>query len=583
MRLSLRGSVAGCVSRPSLTITRRMLCTRTNSISNMSPTIKNRLWNPAFGIRFSPKAEHQPSYPFLDINRFVHTPASSSGAVRNEGAEIDEFSDDEEFERDAAEWFDQQDRLEFPVIESISEGTQVATDTDGNLIDASKQDAATTETVTIAPPLTSLDYTIDIDQWKAARKCKQGSQESFWTYRMYRRIQENGEEQKVKVHYCTSKQTMESVCQRYFADEKVIGFDLEWLIRQKNRNPRINVSLIQIASPSRIGLFHIALFPKDDFVAPTFKKIMEDESVTKVGVAIKGDCTRLKNNLGIESKGVLELSHLFRLVKYSKSGELNRINKVMVNLAAQTQEVLGLPLFKGDDVRSGNWMLRLSERQISYSASDAYVGLQLYHVLEQERLKLQPTPPRPEFVEKGLPIKFLAADDVDESDDTSESGDSEIISDIEAELNGWETELTQRPTTSTTNKTKSTTRKTKPDEKKEVQDTRDLRIIVAEDHAVQYRNETHVVRVAMSSLRTYFLWHDNKGLKPESIAALLRTPPLKTNTVVTYILEAILGEKLPYDKTRLREEVLVHLSPQARLSNRYRALVEAAQDSEEEL
>jgi len=37
----------------------------------------------------------------------------------------------------------------------------------------------------------------------------------------------------------------------------------------------------------------------------------------------------------------------------------------MVNLAAQTQEVLGLPLFKGDDVRSGNWMLRLSERQVA--------------------------------------------------------------------------------------------------------------------------------------------------------------------------------------------------------------------------
>lgn len=329
----------------------------------MSPTIKNRLWNPAFGIRFSPKAEHQPCYPFLDITRFVHTSTSKSEAVRNGGVEIDEFSDDEEFERDATEWFDQQERLEVPAIETISEGTQVATDTDGNLVDASKQEVATADNV--APPLTSLDYTIDIDHWRAARKSKEGSQESFWSYKMYRHIKENEEEQKVKVHYCTSKHTMEWVCQRYFADEKVLGFDLEWLIRPKNNDPRINVSLIQIASPSRIGLFHIALFPKDDFVAPTFKKIMEDESVTKVGVAIKGDCTRLRNNLGVESRGVLELSHLFKLVKYSKSGELSRINKIMVNLATQTQEVLGLPLFKGDDVRSGNWMLRLSDRQVA--------------------------------------------------------------------------------------------------------------------------------------------------------------------------------------------------------------------------
>ncbi|RGP65408.1 werner syndrome atp-dependent helicase [Fusarium longipes] len=544
----------------------------------MSPTIKNRLWNPAFGIRFSPQADHQPSYPFLDITRFVHTAGSGSGAPRNDGVDkvdIDEFGADEEFERDATEWFDQQDRLALRVTETISEGTQVATDTDGNFVDASKQEAATAQTVTFAPPLTSLDYTIDVDHWEAARKCKEGSQESFWSYRMYRRVQENGEPQHVKVHYCTSKHSMEWVCQRYFADEKVIGFDLEWLIRPRTNNPRVNVSLIQIASPSRIGLFHVALFPKDDFVAPTFKKIMEDEGVTKVGVSIKGDCTRLKNNLGIESKGVLELSHLFKLVKYSKSGELNRINKVMVNLAAQTQEVLGLPLFKGDDVRSGNWMLRLSDRQVAYSASDAYVGLQLYHVLEQERLKLQPTPPRPEFVEKNLPIKFLTADDIDESDDTSESGDSETILDVEVELNGSNTELIQPLTTSKTKEMIS-------EEKKEV-DTRDPRIIAAEDYAVQHRNKTHVMRVPMSSLRTYFLWYNNKGLTPEFIAGLLRNPPLKTNTVVSYILDVVVSEKLPYEKTRLRDEVLVHLAPQARSGARYRALFEDVQELEEEL
>jgi hypothetical protein len=190
-------------------------------------------------------------------------------------------------------------------------------------------------------------------------------------------------------------------------------------------------------------------------------------------------------------------------------------------------------------------------------------------------LKLQPTPPRPEFVEKNLPIKFLTADDVDESDGTSESGDSEVISDVEAELNVLDAEFIQPPTT-------STKKDMTPEEKKEV-DTKDPRIIAAEDHAVQYRNKTHVVRVPMSSLRTYFLWYNNKGLTPESIAALLRTPPLKTNTVVSYILDVIIGEKLPYEKTRLRDEVLAHLAPQARSAARFRPLVEDAQESEEEL
>ena len=64
-------------------------------------------------------------------------------------------------------------------------------------------------------------------------------------------------------------------------------------------------------------------------------------------------------------KGILELSHLYKLVKYSKAGELDRINKVMVSLAVQTQEMLGLPLFKGADVRSSNWMMRLSADQVA--------------------------------------------------------------------------------------------------------------------------------------------------------------------------------------------------------------------------
>ncbi|KAF5539657.1 werner syndrome helicase [Fusarium mexicanum] len=516
----------------------------------MSPHIKNRLWNPAFGIRFSTRNDHQPPYPFLDITRFVHTPASGSGDVEKGHFEADEFSEGEEFERDAAEWFDQQDRLVLPTTETISKGTQVASDTDGDLVDASKREKALAESVTA--PLTSLDYTIDANLWDTARKSKAGSSQSFWSYKMYRQVQGDGEEQKVKVHYCTSKHTMEHVCERYFSDEKVIGFDLEWLVARgpANSNPRRNVSLIQIASPSRVGLFHVALFPRDDFVAPTFKSIMEDESVTKVGVAIKGDCTRLKNNLGINSRGILELSHLYKLVKYSKAGELDRINKVMVSLAVQTQEMLGLPLFKGDDVRSSNWMMRLSADQVTYSASDAYVGLQLYYVLEQERMKLQPTPPRPAFVEQNLPIRFLTADDVDESDTTSESGEPEVIAEVEVKLETPET----RPTPSIAT----------PRSEGNSHDTRDPRILAAEKHAQQYHSATRPKPIPpLSSLRTYYMWYDNQDLTPEAVATLLRTPPLKTNTVVSYILDAIVSEGLPYSKARLRTEVLVHLAPQS--------------------
>ena len=71
------------------------------------------------------------------------------------------------------------------------------------------------------------------------------------------------------------------------------------------------------------------------------------------GVAIKADCTRLRKFLGIDTQGIFELSHLYKLVKYS-SEDVKKINKTLVSLAQQVQEHLQLPLAKGD-VRMSDW------------------------------------------------------------------------------------------------------------------------------------------------------------------------------------------------------------------------------------
>lgn len=219
------------------------------------------------------------------------------------------------------------------------------------------------------PPVT-MDFEIDKDLFYAAKKAPPGSPESYWSYTQYRGTSKDGEPQRVKVHYCRSKHTMERVCQQYFMNEKVLGFDLEWVAdTMKWQGIRRNVSLIQLASPSHIGLFHSAIFAdklgnKDDFVAPSFKKIMEDMAITKVGVAIKGDTTRMRNNMGIESKGLMELSHLYKLVTCSQSGQYKNINKKLVPLATQVEQFLRLPLYKGSDVRSSNWTKPLNMGQV---------------------------------------------------------------------------------------------------------------------------------------------------------------------------------------------------------------------------
>jgi exonuclease 3'-5' domain-containing protein 2 len=221
--------------------------------------------------------------------------------------------------------------------------------------------------ITLDPPYPALNYKMSEELFRAAKRAPAGTLESYWSYALYRGLDDAGLPQKPKVHYCRSKHTAEHVCQKYFVHEKVLGFDLEWMAdASRSAGPRKNVSLIQLASPSRIALFHVALFSKEhDFVAPSFKKIMETPEITKVGVWIKGDATRLRTHLGIDSCGLMELSHLYKLVTYSRSGEFKNINKRLVPLATQVEKYLHLPMFKGQDVRSGDWSRPLAMDQVT--------------------------------------------------------------------------------------------------------------------------------------------------------------------------------------------------------------------------
>jgi hypothetical protein len=248
-------------------------------------------------------------------------------------------------------------------------------------------------------PRTTSSFTMPEELFRATKNAAAGSPESFWTHTLYRGPEQDGVEQKVKVHYCRSKHTTERTLQQYFVDRKILGFDIEWQPEaHKNSGVKKNVSLVQLATEDRIGLFHIALYPKDDgddLVAPSMRTIMEDASITKVGVAIKADCTRLRKYLKIDSRGIFELSHLYKLVKFSSSKDFKLINKRLVSLSTQVREHLHLSMYKGGEVRGSDWSQPLQMEQIVYAASDSYAGVHLFDTLEIKRKDLDPTPPRP--------------------------------------------------------------------------------------------------------------------------------------------------------------------------------------------
>lgn len=294
----------------------------------MSSSPKSPLWSPSVGIRFSPTASKAPLSPA----RFLHQPATQ-GAVKLDGSDV------------------------------TTNATAAAKASGSQNVTANAQ--TTTAAAKAEVPISPLTFNMSDRLFHLARVCEPGSPQSFWSHTMYEQENKDGTVDRVKVHYCTSKHTMEQICKKHFVGEPVLGFDLEWMAyAPRSAGPRETVSLIQLASPGRIGLFHIALFAKEDYIGPVFRSIMEDAKVSKVGVNISGDCTRLKNKLGVDTKGIFELSHLYKLVRYLPSGKRHLINKVPVALATQIQDVMGLPMYKGPSVRESNWMKPLSEKQL---------------------------------------------------------------------------------------------------------------------------------------------------------------------------------------------------------------------------
>ncbi|GAB1741876.1 hypothetical protein NU219Hw_g7282t1 [Hortaea werneckii] len=242
-------------------------------------------------------------------------------------------------------------------------------------------------------------YQIPGADYRNAVMASRNSNAAFWSHKLYK----NHEGNRPTIHFCTSFKQAEEQAQK-FLNEPVLGFDIEWEPFKKT-SIKDHVSLIQIAAEDRIAIFHLARFPgesTDQLIPPSLRSVLESEDTIKAGVNVAGDAKRIQNHLGIEMKGLFELSHLYKIVHYSAT-QPHLVNKRMINLAAQVQKVLLLPL-KKDEVRTSSWTKPLSMQQVEYSASDAYAGFQLFHALEAKRRKMDPVPPRPALYEKQEPL-----------------------------------------------------------------------------------------------------------------------------------------------------------------------------------
>jgi len=400
-----------------------------------------------------------------------------------------------------------------------------------------------------------LPYQIPEAKLKEAMLSSRTTTAAYWRYSLY----EHPTGGKVKVHYCKSKETTERTAQLFLGKE-VVGFDIEWKPQaQTTDGLKKNVSLIQLASEERIALFHIARYPKgetvDDFLAPTLKSIMEDPNISKVGVSVKSDCTRLRKFMGIESRGLFELSHLYKLVKFSP-GNVKKIDKRLVSLAQQVEEHLQLPLWKGD-VRSSDWSTDLNYQQMQYAASDSYAGLQLYLTMESKRKALDPTPPRPYHAELNLPIRLASGQAVETSDEAEDTAEKPVSDEVEdtSEKPANDAPLPAPSIEEMAREFMDIAIEDSDASKARAASTKAPEVVIADVWVAEYRTSrpsNSITKATPAFLRAYSLWH-HQEVEVADAAKLLRDPPLQSSTVCCYILEAVRIEKLPFGVERLRE------------------------------
>ncbi|MGB3184056.1 MAG: 3'-5' exonuclease [Cyclobacteriaceae bacterium] len=147
--------------------------------------------------------------------------------------------------------------------------------------------------------------------------------------------------------------------------EQVIGFDTETKPTFR-KGQYHHVSLLQVAVPGMVFLFRLNYLgmPKE------LRSIFEDPDITKVGIGIRDDLLEMQKlgsfkpqnvadlntevkSLGVKNAGVRNLSAIFLEFRISKSQQ------------------------------TSNWERdELTEKQLRYAATDAWVCLEIYNRLQ---------------------------------------------------------------------------------------------------------------------------------------------------------------------------------------------------------
>lgn len=164
--------------------------------------------------------------------------------------------------------------------------------------------------------------------------------------------------------------------------ETLLGFDTESRPSFK-RDQHYPVSILQLGGKSKVWIFRLGAL--QDSLAEIFA-ILANPGIKKVGVAVNGDISALRKLLDFEPQNVEDIS--------VKTRDIGIINTGLRNLAA-----LFCAVRISKSAQMSNWSAdKLTEKQIKYAATDAWISRKLYLAVEpvynSKRYALEPERPK---------------------------------------------------------------------------------------------------------------------------------------------------------------------------------------------
>lgn len=152
----------------------------------------------------------------------------------------------------------------------------------------------------------------------------------------------------------------------------ILGFDTE--TKPSFQKGKVNqVSLLQLATSEKVYLFRL----NKTGLHPALLRLLSNPRIKKVGVGIRDDIKGLNRLVSFRQAGFIEIQDYVKQLEIEDS-----------SLKKLAGLVLGIRVSKRQ--RLSNWEApHLSEGQILYAATDAWVAIELLNKLQEEYPSIQ--------------------------------------------------------------------------------------------------------------------------------------------------------------------------------------------------